>query len=575
MNIAKFTMKNVKSFGEETTVGLNLGLNIFIGPNAGGKSNLLDIINFSLNYFLMPNWRILETRTPEGLITRRSIEQTSIFENPNIYLDKHDNRKGDSQEIRIRLIINEEDVKNIGVIQRSQDELTLFEKTAFGSSNLQSRFLNVLADYDANNIKNRNVEFVINEGVISTPTFSDSNEAKTYDIFLSYLKNFEFFSLLVQEYNAQVSDDRKILRLYPPLLYFSPYRIPQLQQLITRLAGSDFQGLKATYKKNTSKDISSTFELANHYFARKLRLLNNNYQSFANDEEVKLVNKHITKLGYKGFKFKEIDALNNVYQALIEKKDGEFFEISKASSGEKEIMNMLLGMFAFNVKNGVVIVDEPDLHLHPLWQNVLLELFSELTQERGIQFLLVTHSPAFVTQKSVRSTLRVYAQSGESRVVVPPPLDEGEKDLFQIVNVFNSAKIFFADKVILVEGPVDNLIYHSILKRLQSQLNNAEVVEILDVHGMGNLDKFVRFLRKWQIRCYRIADRGYASADEGDLFVLPAGRIEDYFPSYLHLNKQHFDIDDAIRIEKDIEAEQVEIPQDLQRIFKEILISKL
>jgi AAA15 family ATPase/GTPase len=567
MRITKFIIKNVKSFGEETPISLNPGLNILIGPNAGGKSNLFDIINFSLNYFFIYTWRITEQRTGEGFLLRRNLEKPGIFENPGAYLDKHDRRKSEPQEINIGFLIQEEDVRNIQVILDSKDELTSFEKAAFGSSHLQNNFLNAVSGYDIGNIKNKEVEFTVKDNSMSAPKPLDASEAKSYDIILRYFNNFELFSLLVQEYNATLQD-KKIPRLYPPLIYFSPYRIPQLQHLVTRLAGSDLFNLMQAYKKNTSKNVSSTFELATHHFSRKLRLLNNNLELFHKDEEVIFVNNYMQKLGYKRFTLVEIDPLNNVYQTCIEKRDGQLFEISKASSGEKEILNMLLGIFAFNVKNGVVIIDEPDLHLHPLWQNILLDLFFELSDQRGIQFMLATHSPTFITRRSVRNTLRIYAPNGGSKVVMPGPLDESEKDLFQIINVFNNAKVFFADKVILVEGPVDNLIYHSILRKLQPQFNKTEVIETLDVQGKDNLEKFKKFLDKWQIRSYRIADRGYTSADEKNLFALTSGSIEAYFPC---MNKSHFNIADAIRIAEDIESGQIPIPNELEEIFRKII----
>jgi hypothetical protein len=436
---------------------------------------------------------------------------------------------------------------------------------------LQDDFLHAIADYDIKNLKNREIEFVVsgNVNVLLAPSFPDPNDTKMYDICLRYLNYFEFSSLLIQEYNATVPDNDKIPRLHPPLVYFSPYRIPQTQQLITRLAGSDFFSLVTTYKRNTSKNTSSTFDLANYYFARKLRILNNDHSLFNNDEEVKFVNKYIERLGYKRFTLKEVDALNNIYQSVIEKQDGKRFELFKASSGEKEILNMLLGIFSFNVKNGIVIIDEPDLHLHPLWQHMLLNLFFELSERRGIQFILVTHSPSFITQESIKNTIRVYSLNGESSVVMPPLLDTSEKDLFQIINVFNNSKIFFADKVVLVEGQVDNLIYHSIMRKLLASLDSKpEVIEILDTTGTGNLEKFRKFLAGWQIKSYRIADKGYVSAHEENLFVLTLGNIEDYFS---YVGKSHFDIDDALRIVKDIENDAIAIPDELKEIFGKII----
>src|SRR3989344_1727411 len=159
--------------------------------------------------------------------------------------------------------------------------------------------------------------------------------------------------------------------------------------------------------------------------------------------------------------------------------NGEEMDLTRASSGEKEILNLLLGVFALNIKNGIVMIDEPELHLHPKWQAILLDLFYKFSEERGIQWLIVTHSPNFVNPKSIKSILRVLRdENGYSRVIKPLAFTETEQDLVMMANLTHSTKIFFADKVILVEGIVDRIIYSAVLERLQAENNSQKIIEI-------------------------------------------------------------------------------------------------
>ena len=166
----------------------------------------------------------------------------------------------------------------------------------------------------------------------------------------------------------------------------------------------------------------------------------------------------------------------------------------------------------------------------------------------------------------------MYATDGESRVVSSPTLRESEKDLFLIINAFNSAKMFFADKIILVEGDVDNMIYSSILRKMQAeiQMNKTETIEIIDVRGKNNFERFREFLSKWSIASYRIADKDYASQNKDNLFVLTRGSIEKYFTQ--QVRRQHFNIDDGIVIIKRIETNKIKIPQELKNILRQIII---
>lgn len=567
MNIENLIIKNVKSFGEEVTIDFQDNLNIFIGPNAGGKSNLMDILNILLAHFFVYPWRILfEIDNVTGYITRQYFQnrRDQIFNPINRFLDKHNKHLNEDQEIKIILKPEFEDIKNIGILSENSQKLITFEDENY-KSNYVKTFIDSLKDFDIKTLKDKPLEYVIKNYSLSYKNIEQK-------IFLDYLNNFDLYSLLINEYNQKRTEGEKIQQLFPPLVYFSPYRIPTIRNLVINISETAYFDLIERYKKSDSKAISSTFEVATYYFASKFLHAKDDERKFEQDEEVKIVKDYLKRLGYRDFTFQLANRPQsrekNIYEAILTKDNGEKIEISQASSGEKEIFNLLLGAFAFNIKNGVIIVDEPDLHLHPKWQYLLLELFFNLSGKRGIQFFLVTHSPHFITEKSINNVFRVYADDGESKVISPPISDESEKDLFQIVNVFNNTKIFFADKVILVEGPEDLIIYDSILKKLQLEKDDAQIIEILDVLGSGNFEKFRNFLEKWSIKSYRIADKGYGSVNEVNLYILTQGSIETYFSQ---IQKAHFDIDDAIRIAKMIENKEIEISQELNDIFKKII----
>ena len=166
------------------------------------------------------------------------------------------------------------------------------------------------------------------------------------------------------------------------------------------------------------------------------------------------------------------------------------------------------------------------MHLHPRWQRLLLGLLNDLSKERKIQFFVVTHSPQFITTNTIKDTFRVYEENEASRVFIPRSEDIEKSDIkgiFQIVNILNNEKIFFADKVILVEGVVDTIIYEKVLKILQKAEDNSEVVEIVEVYGKENFEKFREFLKTWRIKNYIFADLDF-------LTVIAPPEIKNLFP---------------------------------------------
>jgi len=87
-------------------------------------------------------------------------------------------------------------------------------------------------------------------------------------------------------------------------------------------------------------------------------------------------------------------------------KDGQQFSINQLSDGEKCYLTLvgdiarMLAMTNRGEDNplegkGCVLIDEVDLHLHPVWQS---EIIGRLTQIfKGCQFLVTTHSPFVVS----------------------------------------------------------------------------------------------------------------------------------------------------------------------------------
>ena len=54
-------------------------------------------------------------------------------------------------------------------------------------------------------------------------------------------------------------------------------------------------------------------------------------------------------------------------------------------------------------ENGTIILDEPEIHLHPEWQLKFAELIVLLQREFGMHILLTTHSPYFLNAIEVFS----------------------------------------------------------------------------------------------------------------------------------------------------------------------------
>jgi len=91
--------------------------------------------------------------------------------------------------------------------------------------------------------------------------------------------------------------------------------------------------------------------------------------------------------------------------------------------------------------------------------------------------------------------------------------------------------MFFADYVVLVEGISDRLIFQKMIDHFVQDINEPQIVEVLEVSGKQNFEKYVDFLDNLGVSYYIIADQGYArqlgGSEISELFETDNDKIED------------------------------------------------
>ena len=104
--------------------------------------------------------------------------------------------------------------------------------------------------------------------------------------------------------------------------------------------------------------------------------------------------------------------------------------------GAINVKNISVGVKAFAIikrllengwleENGVLVFDEPEIHVHPKWQVVFAEIIVLLQKYFNMTILLTTHSPYFINALEVYSVkygidklLTAYLSKTESNMVV-------------------------------------------------------------------------------------------------------------------------------------------------------------
>lgn len=72
--------------------------------------------------------------------------------------------------------------------------------------------------------------------------------------------------------------------------------------------------------------------------------------------------------------------------------DGAMHGLPELSSGEKQVLIFAAELNRRWTPGSLILIDEPELHLHEAWQTTLFELIRDLQRERGGQAILATQS---------------------------------------------------------------------------------------------------------------------------------------------------------------------------------------
>lgn len=100
--------------------------------------------------------------------------------------------------------------------------------------------------------------------------------------------------------------------------------------------------------------------------------------------------RHLVNLFLEG---KWIEEVNLNYRVVIADDQGKKYGLEALSSGEKQIVMLIGEIYRHIVKGSLLLIDEPELHLHPVWQRVFVEVLTRLCKKYDAQMILTTQSP--------------------------------------------------------------------------------------------------------------------------------------------------------------------------------------
>jgi predicted ATP-binding protein involved in virulence len=93
-------------------------------------------------------------------------------------------------------------------------------------------------------------------------------------------------------------------------------------------------------------------------------------------------------------KLVDLDIYNS-NKPIFETFNGDKITIDKLSSGEQQLYARVVALMILNPHNCVILIDEPEIALHPKWQIEIMNIYANIGENN--QFIVTTHSPYIIS----------------------------------------------------------------------------------------------------------------------------------------------------------------------------------
>lgn len=153
------------------------------------------------------------------------------------------------------------------------------------------------------------------------------------------------------------------------------------------------------------------------------------------------------------------------------------------------------------IKSDIFVFEEPEMYLHPQMCKYTYETLKELS--KASQVLLCTHSAHFIDLEDYKNEGTKVSQVLQD--IIPSEETSPERFEFKMVNFFNSDRneLFFAKKIILVEGNTEKTALSLIMHKLKTPKHE---ISIIDCNGKDNVLTYARIINEFNLNYSIIID---------------------------------------------------------------------
>lgn len=501
----------VNDISEAQKITFDNGLSIIIGENGSGKSTVLEVVNFLFKRVLYRQYNVnqdlFSQRNAISIEERKQIIQPA---NQNTYsgfrLDANWDTEDKEQRVRLAIGLDEIDQQNITNIRNNISNI--LRSASFYSTHQVSD--------DGNNRGEYIVDVILNK---DNSNFSIEFQGEGQDFGYTYLSEYHFFKEAIAIHN--LLSDEQIPSLYESFTLISSYRNYHAFQPSVSLKDSHpAQQIQKIRSQDYSRSLNVSDKNEPPIFGLvKLRVAEIHFNLISQSKSEQECEGEANNLQFIKSINERLKIVNLVCKIrLVDLRTWqysfEFFDtrrhkiipdINSLSAGQKAIIHLVFEAYGRgDLKGGVVIIDEPEIHLHYQFQHEYLQVIGDLNRDQNCQYILVTHSEALINSRTI-SCVRRFSLDGQGHTkVFSPTLRADQKSLIKILDNTRSTYAFFAKKVVLVEGDTDRYFVRAVI--LEKDRKHEQEIAVLHIGGKGEFAKWKELFSSFGLSVAIIAD---------------------------------------------------------------------
>ncbi|XP_052067342.1 uncharacterized protein LOC127706724 [Mytilus californianus] len=488
--LRQMVFKNFINFKDFQSLEFKDGPHFFIGANSSGKSSTLEILrrcmSTDINTSISSSYD--ETRNAYAFckFDLPSVTDISNFKNINkIYsgvIKTHENKfikivcleQRESKSIVMHVIYYLQDGNNLTMV----DKKTLNAETSKELSNMLMNLLSAKTELEQTTLEQNFLEYVV-ESRENLSSITDeeiqrywATEGRTAEDFLSNLSTNQFIRDLESTYVATM-----------------PMRaIGTLQWTRSK---------KITLKEENYLEACKRAEIIN--------------ELLTSDEVDHVKADSILKFFTHPFEYK-FTSKSNPDEINVKETNSSEFHLLKTPEGiiEAKQFSLIMAHTVFHT----ICLEEPDRCMHPQMVERMRDIFQSESIHRNKVVVVISHNPFLINNITAENTHVFFRKSTQNSSKVRFGIWPIDKINRHITDVDNLKKLFFAVKVLCMEGSTDKIVieglFDFVLKYSDYKLDMKHdiVSHQLVVLGSHTFDSPVRqFCKQTSVSCKWVFDR--------------------------------------------------------------------